>query len=281
MTKLDLIYTNGDSFVAGVELGDDILPEYPGLCDFQPLNKCHNDSTKWIAKTYDPKHSYYQSRQQNASRIIELEYNRAFPNKLSKVTKIPTINMAMGGASMDRIVRKSMSDLISLSKKYNNIVAFIGTTFPARSEIASSTPLGENFLGDHTAWECVSMTYKTSNRCKDFDMIYNYKLEMEKNYHHCLNFLKNIICMQDFCKINGIILHWINTHDTLQEYMQTIEDDYRNLDDLNHYYEYANYHGCVFMREIAEKINHSVLCPSGHYSEIVHDHVVKIIKDVL
>jgi len=281
MSKPDIIYTNGDSFVAGVELGDDILPDYPGLCDFSPWTTSHDNARQWIAKTYDSKHPYYQFRQQHTSKLQELEYLRAFPNKLSKATGIPTINMAMGGASMDRIVRKSLSDLISLSKKYKNIVAFIGTTASSRSEIPSSSPLGENYLKEHTAWECVSMTYKTPNRSDNFDMIYNYKLEMEKNYHHSLNFLKNVIWMQDFCKLNGIRLLWISTHGTLNEYMASIENNYRNLDDLNNFYEYANFNSCAYMKKIAEKINHDVLCPSGHYSEIVHDHLAKILVDIL
>lgn len=281
MPKPDIIYTNGDSFVAGVELGDDILPDYPGLCDFQPLTACHDHAREWIVKTYDPKHPYYQFRQKHTPKLLELEYLRSFPSKLSKATDILTINMAMGGASMDRIVRKSLSDLMYLNKKYKNIVALIGTTIPCRSEIPSSFPLGENFLKEHTAWECVSMSYKTPNRSATFDKIYNYKLEMEKNYHHCLNFLKNIILLEDFCKLNGIILHWICTNDTLNNYMDNIEKNYRDLEDLNNFYKYADFKSCVYMKQIAEKINYNVLCPSGHYSEIVHDHLAKILIDIL
>lgn len=298
--SVDLIYTNGDSFVAGVELADDFLPKYPGTLDWPwPSPKDgfdgitsedlyretkHEQAKQWLKKTYTPGHRFEELRNARAPMILKLEYERAFPSILQSRTGIKVINMAIGGASMDRIVRKTMSDLITLKKDHENIVAIIGTTHCFRYEMSSDQQLSENFLGEHTAWQCLSTGYRLPYQdYSNVEKVLDYKLMYEDRYHSVINFLKNVIMLQDFCKVNNITLYWVSTNVDITDDIDVIGHKYRKLSDLKNFIEYANFTHAVYMRDIAQEIKEGVLCPSGHYSQIVHqktaDQLYNILKD--
>ena len=67
------LYFNGDSFVAGVELADDILPEYPGLTswieDVTIRNKIYSGHVEWIANTYNNKHYLHERSEEHTSEL--------------------------------------------------------------------------------------------------------------------------------------------------------------------------------------------------------------------
>ena len=71
---MSLLYFNGDSFVAGVELGDEILPEHPGYADDMPHERKGNSiEYDWLMKSYDSKSSINLARNKYYDRIKELE----------------------------------------------------------------------------------------------------------------------------------------------------------------------------------------------------------------
>lgn len=271
-----LIYCNGDSFVAGVELGDDILPDYPGLSDF---DSDLSTPKQWIANTYDSKHHYSVERERRNKELIELEYQRAFPNKLKNKLNVDVVNHAMGGSSMDRIVRTTITDLISLKKDHNNIVAIIGDTHCSRSELANFEFIDStDIVGFTRHWVCLSTTYKMANS-KPLDPVIEYKLRYEKNYHMIVNYYSNVIRLQDFCKINNIKLYWVSSYNGIDNV--TVEKEYKDDLCLNNTIEYSQFEYTIGMREVALEIYNNVICPSGHFSEVVHEEVANRLVDII
>lgn len=273
-----LIYCNGDSFVAGVELGDNILSDYPGLSDFGADKTL---PTKWIASTYDPNHIYGKERQEKTKEILELEYQRSFPNKLKERLNIPVINHALGGSSMDRIVRTTITDLISLKKEHDEIIAIIGDTHWSRSEMPNFEFIDSpDAVGFNRHWVCITSTYHMSGR-EPLNPVRDYKIRYEKNYHMLVKYYSNVIRLQDFCKANDIKLYWVST--TADVESTSVEKQY--ADDLcyTNFISYANLKFTIKMRDIAKQIYNKVLCPSNHYGENVHEEVanrlVTIIKE--
>lgn len=272
-----LIYCNGDSFVQGVELGDTIIPEHP---TFKHFTDNLDEAKKWLAKTYDHNHDYGKIRELNSTQIIKLEYERAFPHKLGKLLNVPVINHGMGGSSLDRIVRTTITDLISLKKDHDNIIAIIGDTHYSRSELANFEYIDSlDIAGFNRYWVCLSTTYHMSGR-EPLEPILDYKIRYEKNYHMLVNYYKNIIMLQDFCKSNDITLHWVSCHDDISRNSKP-EPEYENDICLNNFIEYADLDFIVRMEEVAERLHYDVYCPGGHFSEKVHEEVASIIANII
>jgi hypothetical protein len=266
-----ILYCNGDSFVAGVELGDDILPEYPGTQDFDAPTSVINLAKEWILKTQNHTHPWAAMRQELFTQIFDIERSRAFPNKISKLLNLPVINNALGGSSMDRIARTTIDSLIELKRENEDIIAIIGITEASRSELANFNECYNNEYS--TRWVDMSLGY-VNEGVKPLEAVRNYKLRYETDYHCQINFYKNVILLQDFCKVNHIPLFWVNPGFT------NLSNSHPDTDLLN-MKNYANLTCIVDMVEIARKINVNVRCPSGHHSEVVHDEVAKIIASIL
>jgi hypothetical protein len=296
-----IIYNNGDSFVAGIELGDDILPGHPGKLsipqDHSP-DSIHTLAKQWIANTYDQSHELGKKRSELFNEIISLEYSRAFPNKVSQILKydmVPyfnrnfgefkppfVVNRALGGASMDRIVRTTIADLIEIRKHHtSNIIAIIGTTDEHRWEIPSWTKPCVNFQGDMTMWTCLHSSGQLPESVPYIKDLINFKLAYQLDYHALVKFYKNVVLLQDFCKLNDITLLWLET------YNRSFDNNtmYHDLYDLENLKNYADYKRSILMQCIAEEISDGALCPSGHFSEVVHDavanKVVALIRDMI
>ena len=97
-----------------------------------------------------------------------------------------------------------------------------------------------------------------------------------------MNFYKNAIYIQEFCKSNDIDLYWIAVN--FNHYSSTM-NDYSNHTDLLALMEYANISPIIDMNEIAKSMtNKKILCPSGHYGQPVHDfiahEIIKIINGI-
>lgn len=283
-----LLYFNGDSFVAGSELGDDILNGYPGTASY-PMdndnpNSVHVQNKKWLVNTYTPGHSLYKNRQAMQEQLDKLEAERSVPNKVRQLTKLSVINHALGGSSMDRIARTTLADLCNLRKENPNekIIAFIGTTYPNRTEIpVDDEPLsGTDRHGHYSNWICVSPMYRVQ-RSKKVEELNKYFARHQTNYHAAVNFYKNIILIQDYCKLNDIQLHWIATHDNIvTEY--AIESDVQDQYDLFALREYANLQYSIDMKNFFTEFNfQNMLCPGGHFSELVHERTAQEIVYLL
>jgi len=262
-----VVYCNGDSFVAGVELGDDILPEYPGALPFNASNEVRKKSKQWIDKTYDNAHPWSTIRQHNNNLIRLHEKNRAWPNKLSSLLGISVINSAQGGSSMDRIARTSISDLIVLKKKHERIVAVIGITEPSRAELAS-----EQYL-----WHDVILHLNYDSDILLHSLV-KYKICHETSYHHMVNFLKNVILIKDFCKVNDIELIWLTP---IGDPILKVEPNKQDYHDL---LEYSDFKPSIKMYDIAEDCGLAdVILPSCHWAESIHalvaqklSHLIKV-----
>lgn len=275
---MTIIYANGDSFVAGVELGDDIISGHPG---YLPYDENCNQNRWWIDRTYDEKDSLSKERQSKKKQISLLERNRAFPNKIASILNYPMINRAQGGASFDRIARTTIVDLIDLKNQYNNIIALIGTTCPSRSEICNQYASLELDETDFPmTWEQISTTFRPSHQTGTLANLIDFKIQFEKNYHQLINAYKNILLIKQFCEIHKIKLYWISGHANINHI--EVEKGFEGAKDLKNLKEYVNFNYSLDMIEIAKKSNlNDVYCPGLHLSESIHDLVAKKIIELL
>ena len=236
------LYCNGDSFVSGCELADDILPDYPGLLPWPPHTKQHELHKEWLRKSHSS--TFYQTpngRGNKSSEINRLELERAFPNKVHNMTGIPVINRALSGGSMDNIVRNSITDLYNLKKENPNkqIIACVGTTYPGRWEIANDQDGQHDLHKRPQDWICISGIYSTNADSDYMRDMRKYKAIYEKDYHQLVNFYKNIVLLQDFCKLNELDLP-IFIYDCLEKgYIQNkwgkspMDSIKKNVEDVN------------------------------------------------
>jgi hypothetical protein len=106
------IYVNGDSFPAGFELADTVLPSFPGVQTKMFTNNPH--FKKWETERKTEGNSYYG----NTELLEKAGKDLAWPAELNKIN--PSINVyngAKAGASITGISHRTINDLVA----YNNI----------------------------------------------------------------------------------------------------------------------------------------------------------------
>lgn len=277
-----IIYANGDSFVAGVELGDNIISNHPGFLPYRASDSQLEKNAQWIANTYKQNHPYAVERLNKANEISSLERERAFPNKIGKILACDVINHAQGGSSLDRIARTTIVDLLELKEKHSNIVAIISTTCPSRSEICSPFANKEtDNTGFSNTWEQVSTTYKSDHQTGKLGDFINYKIEFEKNYHQLVNAYKNILSIKNLCKLFDIRLYWIAGHIDIKNQVP-VEYELKDIKDLKILQHHAEFNYTIDMTLIASNCEFDeVLCPSRHYSEKVHEVVAERLSGII
>lgn len=250
------LYANGDSFVKGEELGNFLKRNFPGYYNFDEEVPEHIAS--WALE--DRQRNEFRS-DEFLKRISTEEYNRNFAAKIQQHLNCNFLNNAQGGSSNDRTTRVALQDLIEIKKQYKNIVALIGTADPSRLELPNDNT---DFL-----WKPYFLA-KTDNINNPISQFYLLNLS---RYHRMVMFYKNVILLQDFCKVNSIKLLWIAGNSNI------IEDNVVNKDikDFNNFKEYANFSYAVEMPKIAKDINVGVLCPERHFAEKVHDAVATLL----
>lgn len=259
------LYFNGDSFIAGSELGDDILPEYPGMVDSTSDRK---QFKSWYIKTRKLVTGDLQKE------LDVLERSRAFPAKTANILNLPFVNKALGGSSMDRIARTTIADLLKLKRKNtNNVVAIIGTTGWGRSEFALYRKARPN-------WQCIVPYVTHLNETELTETLRKYKTLNETDYHHGINFYKNVILIQDFCKLNNIPLLWISV------ICDPPYTDFRELEKYADYVNYRDYANLNYAIDMNECVNtyfkgQPIVCPGGHYGEPAHDLMAKKLADII
>jgi hypothetical protein len=282
-----LLYFNGDSFAAGTELADDMLPGYPG-CFTWPLNYDTNPvaatAKEWLDNSHDGTHPSSKTRMSIMHELTQTELARAYPNLVHNMTGLPIINKSQGGSSMDRIVRVTITDLIRLKKEDPNrkLIAFICTTYIERSEIPNNLPPTLDMHGDPQDWASVSVTFRQSDHDEMIEGIRKYKVLYEKPYHSMLNFYRNVVLLQDHCKLNDIDLYWISGGENIHAGTDNrLEINFRN--DLLALMEYAKMQILISMQDIAahELCSQLAVCPGRHYAQPVHDRTAEKIVDIL
>lgn len=269
------LYFNGDSFVAGAELGDDILPDYPGLA--YEKDNLSPEREAWFKKSRVFNNP--ELKKEYGDQIIKLAYQRSFPSKTAAKLNLPFTNNAKGGSSMDRIARTTLTDLVKLkSSGVDDILAFISTTNFNRSEVAVNS--AESGLKDD--WDCVSPRYLQKSQSEEFQAMRKYKIMYETDYHGLVNFYKNIILVQDFCKLNNIKLFWIAAAgDVGTERLDKITHNSR--EDFTYLKNYAklNYSFDVFECYRKNFQDQKVWNPGGHFGEVVQDFIADELTKII
>jgi hypothetical protein len=162
-----LVYCNGDSYTAGVNLNDSMIPNYPGSFTKDELISKINEITEFqnIKSKYYHKYVNYNDvlngntdltfyDEQTPGLLLFsgchniLEKKNAFPSELEKLdNSIKTINSAVPGASMGGICNRTILDLLELQSKNVRVdKVIIQLTSPGRYEIYDSNY--PNFMFD-------------------------------------------------------------------------------------------------------------------------------------
>lgn len=254
------LYANGDSFVRGVELGNFLKPDFPGYYNFNEERPDHIH--RWFLEDQQKSKSVSNEL---LNQISTEEYGRNFVAKIQKKLNCKFLNNAIGGSSNDRITRVTITDLIEIKKQHKNVVAIIGTADPSRLELPNDL--------DSLLWK----PFFLSNTDNINNEISKYFLLNLGRYHRMLMFYKNVILLQDFCKVNSIKLLWLAGNSNIIEDNKV--NDRKNIEDYNNFKEYANFSYAVEMPKVAKDINVGVMCPGYHFSETVHDATANILLE--
>lgn len=280
-----LLYFNGDSFVAGTELADDILPDYPGYISW-PLD--FTDGSKfrtgkiWLDASHDASHPSNKTRMDIMAELVQTELYRAYPNKVHMMTGLPIINRGMGGSSMDRIARQTLLDLYTLKQEdpHRELVAFIGTTYPERHEIPNNLPPNTDMHGFTTDWASISATFRQADHDEDIENIRRYKILFETNYHSLVNFYRNVVLINDFCHLTNIKLYWIATGEDVTK--RVVENHLSDRPDLKMLMDYTKFKYDINMIEIINEFpGQHVICPGGHFGEQIHERTAQEVVKIL
>jgi hypothetical protein len=244
-----ILYTNGDSFVAGCGLVDYQFPGYPGdygRSDADNINVSEN--IRW-------KNQIFSAPGVNAASLVaqvsKLERKKAFPFKLKQLLGCELIDSSEGGSSFDKITRKTLVDLINIRKHTSNrIVAIIGDTALHRRD----QPYTHN--GDPSWFQLQpNISYPPV-----LEVIYKQNVLVEHNYHSLFYYYKNCILLKEFCINNDIELHWLNV----------FNNELLEIKELKMLKEYIDIKYTVDMAAESHKVA-TCFVSDGHFSEPVHD----------
>ena len=165
------VYTNGDSFTAGTELADSVLPGAPPLkldrtrvCRFNNLT---DEEKKWAHNRHAAGIKFYGS----IENFENAEKSLAWPAELSKInSNIQIQNGAQPGASMIGIAHRTMSDLmLSKTAGINFDFVFIQLTSPSRIEVYDAKYSHNKFIYDRPlSWVESFNTASTKNLGKSY-----------------------------------------------------------------------------------------------------------------
>lgn len=251
------LYFNGDSYFSGDELADSMLDDYPGLADSnKPIPKHAKDWYSTIAERRAP----------HRETINRLEFERSFPHKTAQKLNLPFMNNSLAGSSMDRIARVTVTDLLELKETApdKKIIACIGATVFDRYDVPRlQSPVNRFDPRQNSKWNTILPNAPENVNSTD--------------YHSLINFYKNVIFLKDFCKLNDITLLWINFFPYYLEKFNFTDKDYV------YFKKYANLtYALDFSPRIAAKFEEPlIVCPGGHWSEVVHEHLADRLAEII
>lgn len=266
-----VVYCNGDSYVNGFELADELFfDDHPGYYDF---DQRHNHSliepySEWYTNTMNGNHQSGKYRQKLGTAIIEKQSLYAFPNIINQKTGLDVINAAVPylGNSQSSITRTTLRDLSLLKQKYKKVIAIIATTSINRILIPIGSPCFEPNCDN---WTNKMMTANKRDSTDHYEQLSENLLEFYKfyytDYHLLYEWYKNLLLVKIFCQQNDITLFWTSGLEKVKEL-----DNYQ-VDDIVSIKTLLNLQYDVSLTEIASNINKNVICPGYHYSQIVHE----------
>ena len=265
-----IIYCNGDSFVNGHELGDDLLSDHPGYYDFSTSVYDAKKYTDWYSNTFDPTHKLGQERKNKSEDIFAKQVQVAFPNIIHEKTGIPVINKAVRylGNSQESITRNSITDLYFLRKQHKNITAIVSLTSINRITL----PKPEN------SWNVFMLTNlpnPDSEYNKGLGDIFNFYMNFSTDYHLLLDWYKNVILLQNFCKLNDIRLLLTTGFPPYDK------GGYEDVNDIEAYRKIANIQFDVDLQKVAQEIDTGVWCPGYHFSPKVHERAADLFIEII
>lgn len=265
------IYANGDSHIAGSELGDFLLPGYPGPRDFGSEPTTY--TKHWVNQLYTPPSNEMaaipglrKKRDELRNKISFEEKTKNLIHKTSQLLGVEYYNNALGGSGNTRIIRTSIVDLIELKKTKKNINAVISLSDSMRLELPSPVP-SSNWL--HLQAHNLNAFKDLFKEGSPESAVIKHYVMCTTAYNKLIWLYMNIIALQDFCTANGIKLHWVCSINNPVEILRS-DPCLKHDEELLTLASYANFNPIIKMHHIARKIKVNTINPGFHYSEIVH-----------
>lgn len=261
-----LIYCNGDSFVNGHELGDDLITGYPGYHDYSDTGTIRKKSNIWYSKSFDESTDSCKERNYKTKDIFRKQHELAFPNLIQKHTGLKVINAATTylGNSQGCITRNTITDLYNLKQQYSKIITIIGVTSINRLDLPNKRGGWHNIMLSGNSVNSKDHYETQVNGLMDF--YYHYY----KSYHLYIDWLKNVLLIKNFCEVNNIDLLWTTGIHPL------VCDDLPDEPDLLAFFNSVKLVYDVNLVELAQTINKQTMCPGYHFSPIVHEKAAEL-----
>jgi hypothetical protein len=253
------IYVNGDSFPAGAELADHLLPGYPGLSTMQNFSF----NQQWG----DKKYKEIDKLQGGPVYFHSIEKQLAWPGVLNSVYGVNVINGSMSGASITGIAFRTCVDLLEIYSKGCSVDnVFIQLTSLERIEIFKNTP--DNRYFDDLPIVTILSTPST---------------ELEKNLATAYaaynddqllaKFLYGLILLEQSVKnITGKLPIYLSTG--LSSYItDMIREKIKTSPPLKRLTDLTNFNAIDVNNKPMLNIqveNNYLLCPQGHYEQRTH-----------
>lgn len=254
-----MIYSIGDSFMAGEELLDPFLIiNYPPLCTLSSTETEIEKNLNW----YREKVINTRSKDEVDS-ILKESKELAYPAVLGKICNLPVINNAQPGASIDYIANKMIIDLLQLKSENKQVKLVI---------VQLTSILRKYFAYNGELINCV-LTFDGYEHSL-LELIKSFLIN-ENEYTLYKQWLFNVIKIYDFCKNNNYKLiidvrnDFANTGD-----ISDLVNKYTDLYSLEKYVQTKFFNLSEIQRKLDSKGTPTVLC-GGHYSPKVHEEMAK------
>jgi len=206
-------------------------------------------------------------------------YEKAWPKKLADSLGYKSINLAVSGASDDRVVRTTIEYLGKLKKSpnYNPSKVFVVISWPGlhRTEVYQTEPDEAGFWDDGWMPMVVGNEETYRQQCSKMAFIYYKAWVMRQNNHQAtINFYSNVLLLQNILISNKIkYLFWNSC--------VTVPDNYP------HYFNEINHKRFSYILEkkksytvILESngFRHSPFAKWGHYGEDAQEWFADFLK---
>jgi hypothetical protein len=262
------IYVNGDSFPAGFELADTVLPSFPGLQTKMFTNNPH--FKKWEMERKAEGSRYYG----NLELLEKAGKDLAWPAELTKIDSNITIyNGAKAGASIAGISNRTINDLVSY--KNNNIkfdYVFIQLTTTDRYEFYDTNVRNLGCIQDGGATNISNLTLDKQRQYASLFFQVHSDMDLAVKYLYTVSTLKYAI--KGLTDIEPIFL--ISSKFFISQVKRLLEKVYlKNLIDDSKLLE-------MILEESMEHVqilNNYLYLPLGHYEQRTHQAYARLIYD--
>jgi hypothetical protein len=270
------IYVNGDSFAAGCELADSVLPGSLPLKTgehFCLLNDLTDKEKKWARDRYDVGVKFYGS----IENFENAEKSLAWPAELSKIdSRIQVQNNSIAGSSIVSIGHRSMSDLmLSIKLGIHFDFIFIQLTSPSRIEIYDFDQSYTEFIySKPLSWTQYFDTASKRN-------LGNSYIAQYKKIDFAIKFLYNLCTLKYAIKgLTGVSPIFLSatsyfTDGVIGPVVEVTDPIIKNL--LNESGMLDIPQECCM--STIHKLNNFAFTPGGHYEYRTHQEYARVIYD--